>query len=262
MKIGICAGPEQAPAFKAAGGDYLEANVQGLLKPGDDDAAFEASRRAADDCPLPILAANCFLPGDLPSTGKDYAPAAIIDYATVAFARAKQIGIEHIVFGSGGSRGLKDDFPYDEAIDQFVDLCRQLGPIAADQAVVIVIEPLRHQECNFINTVAEGARICERIGHPSVQLLADVYHMLQNDEQAQSIVDAGAYLRHAHLAEMNDRTCPGIEGADFVPFFRAFKQAGYTGNISIEGKWPHGVELDGDKAVSILREQMAEAGIV
>ena len=261
MKIGNTMKPDEVAAFANAGGDYVEFGVQWFLKPQEGDAAFDDSLRIADECPLPIIAANGFLPGSLRSTGTDFDPQGILAYAAIAFARAQKIGIRHIVFGSGGSRELKDDFPADEATDQFVLLLQQMGPVAAEHQVTVVVEPLRTQECNFINTVAEGAEICRRVDHPNIQLLADVYHMMHNGETAQSIVDAGPLIKHAHLAENENRTCPGIDGTDFVPFFKAFARIGYTGSISIEGRWPDGVEADGPKAVRVMREQMAAAGV-
>jgi len=261
MKIGVCSSTDHAPAFAAAGGDYMEVGVQNFLLPLENDAAFESSLRAADSCPLPVTAANGFLPGDLRSTGKDFAPDAICDYSATAFARARQIGIKHVVFGSGGSRQLEDGFPLAEATDQFVSLLRQLGPIAGDHDVTIVVEPLRRQECNFINTIAQGADLVKQADHPRIQLLADVYHMLQNGEEPDDIVTAGDYLKHVHLAEKQARTCPGFDGTDFVPFFAAFKAIGYTGGISIEGKWPNSVADDAPKAVDVMRQQMADAGI-
>lgn len=47
---------------------------------------------------------------------------------------------------------------------------------------MIVVEPMRRQECNFINTVVEGTAIVGKVNHPNVHLLFDVYHMLQNGE--------------------------------------------------------------------------------
>jgi len=68
VKLGICAGPgtwRQPPP----GLDFIEANVQGLLKPQADEDAFAPQLAAAQSAPRPILAANCFLPGSLPCTG-------------------------------------------------------------------------------------------------------------------------------------------------------------------------------------------------
>ena len=67
-------------------------------------------------------------------------------------------------------------------------------------------------------------------------------------------------LRHVHVAEGRERTYPGIAGDDFRPFFRALKQAGYGGRMSIEGKPPNGIETDAAPAIAELRKQLADAG--
>lgn len=258
MEIGICTGVEHAQALAEAGVAYLEVNVQQFLMPREGEAAFEASRKQAVACPLPLRAANGFLPGDLKSTGPDFAPEAVCDYAAVAFERAAGLGIEHIVFGSGGSRGLPEGFDPQQATDQFVELLGRLGPLAGRFGVTVVVEPLRRQECNFINTVDEGAEIVRRVDHPSVRLLADLYHMLQNGEPAESLARHGELIAHTHLAEKADRTCPGIAGDDFRPFFNALAEGGYDGRMSIEGKFPNGVETDASRAVETMRRQLAD----
>ncbi len=254
MKIGICTSPDNGAIACDAGAEYIEAGVQRLLKPLDDAAAFEESLREVDACPLPILAANGFLPGELRSTGRDFAPDRIADYTAVACARAKRVGIRHIVFGSGGSRQLEDNFPLDEAADQFGSLLKRLGPIAGEQGVVLVIEPLRRQECNFINTIAEGAAVVEAAGQPGIKLLADFYHMLQNEESPGDVGRFGSLIRHCHAAEKANRTPPGIDGEDFRPFLQGLKDSGYAGDVSLECRYPNSLEQDSPRGIATLRE--------
>jgi len=261
MEIGVCAGLEHAPALADAGAAYLEVNVQQFLKPRADEAAFAESRRQAVACPLPLRAANGFLPGDLKSTGPAFAPDAVCDYAAVAFERAAAMGIEHIVFGSGGSRGLPEGFDPQQATNQFVDLLGRLAHLAARFGVTVVIEPLSRKECNFLNTVEEGAAIVQRVDHPSIRLLADLYHMLQNDEPPRSLARHGRLIAHAHVAEKAERTCPGVVGDDFRPFLRALAEGGYAGRMSIEGKFPGGIEADAPTGVATLRQQCRDAGV-
>jgi len=261
VKIGICCSTEDAGLARGAGADFIEVNVQGFLKPRDGEEAFAASRAAAEACDLPILAANCFLPGDLPSTGEHARMDPIADYAEVAFRRANEIGIRTIVFGSGGSRQVPDGFDRKRAEGQFIALLQRLGPIAETHDVTLVVEPLRRAECNFINTVAEGAEIVEAAGHPNVQLLADFYHMLHNDEPPVQVNRVGHLLAHTHVAEREERTAPGIRGDDFRPFLVALKESGYDGPISMECKWPAGLETDAKQAVEALRKQADDAGL-
>ena len=260
MDIGVCTGVEDAVALASAGAGYLEVNVQQFLKPTREAAAFEESRRRVVACPLPLRAANGFLPGELKSTGPNFNPDGVCDYAAVAFERAAAVGIEHIVFGSGGSRGLPEGFDPDQASDQFVELLGRLGPIAGRFGVTVVVEPLARRECNFLNTVAEGAAVVQRVDHPSIRLLADIYHMLQNEEAPDSLSQHGHLIAHTHVAERADRTCPGIAGDDFRAFFRALAEGGYAGRMSIEGRFPHGIETDAPTAVATLRGQFQDAG--
>jgi sugar phosphate isomerase/epimerase len=112
-----------------------------------------------------------------------------------------------------------------------------MGPVARAHGVVVVLEPLRRGECNFINTVAEGAAIVREVDDPGVRLLADIYHMLCEDEGPESIVAAGPLLAHCHIAEEDGRTPPGVHGEDFTRYLDALRRIGYQGGISFEGRW-------------------------
>ncbi len=262
MQLGICAGPDVAPSVKDAGVDYLEVNVQGYLKPRDDDAAFSPNLEAAKASLIPVRAANCFLPGDLPSTGPDVDRDAICQWSAVAFERATKVGIEAIVFGSGGSRQLRDgETPADE-LPAFVELLKLIGPIAHDHNVTVVIEPLRRAECNFINTLAEGAEAVEKADHPNVRLLADFYHMLNNEEDPADVGKYGHLLNHCHFAEKTNRTPCGVDGDDFRPFLKGLASSGYNSRLSFEGRWPDGGPQQHAAAViTEMRKQLADAGL-
>lgn len=259
MRIGICSGPENAEIARQAGVDYLEVNVQGFLVPREDDDAFERHVQLADACPLPIETANGFLPADLKSTGPDFDLDGIVRYAEVAFARARGLGIDVIVFGSGASREIEDGFNPDEARAQFLSVLHALAPLAETRGVTLALEPLNSGECNFITSLEESAWHVRRTDHPSVRLLADFFHMRRDDEPASEIECFGPLLAHAHLAENRDRTCPGIDGDDFTAYLRAAVHAGYDGRVSFECSYPNGLEADLPRAVETIRNQIADA---
>lgn len=255
-QIGVCASIANAAAVKNAGGDYIEESVQGFLVPDRPDADFRPKAEAAAAAPLPVLACNSFLPGALKSVGPDARPDEIVAYAGTAFRRAKETGITTIVFGSSGSRTIPDGFDREQARRQFLDLLRRLGPVAEANGVVIVLEPLNRDETNFINSVAEGAAVVREVGHPCVRLLADIYHMLRENEGPDALATAGPLLRHVHVAEKDRRTPPGVAGDDFTPYLRALRRAGYDGAISIECRWD---DLAGQlrAALNSLKDQIA-----
>lgn len=255
-RLGICTSIANAAAVKEAGGDYLEESVQAFLVPGQPDGDFRQNAEALTASSLPVLACNSFLPGSLKSVGPQARPDEIVAYAKTAFRRARQMGIKVIVFGSSGSRSIPEGFDRADARRQFVDLLRRLGPVAQANRLVLVIEPLNRGECNFINSVAEGAAIVRDADHPGVRLLADIYHMLRESEGPEALVEAGPLLRHVHIAEKDRRTPPGVAGDDFRPYLRALRQARYSGAISIECRWDD-LAAELPAALKTLREEIA-----
>lgn len=236
-RLGVCASIATAAAVKDAGGDYIEESVQAFLVPGQPERDFRDKAGALAGSPLPVLACNSFLPATLKSVGPDARPDEIVAYAGTAFRRAKEMGIKIIVFGSAGSRSIPDGFDRADARRQFIGLLRRLGTAARANGLVVVIEPLNRGECNFINTVAEGAAIVRDAGHPNVRLLADFYHMLRENEGPDALAAAGSLLKHVHIAEKDRRTPPGVAGDDFTPYLLALRRAGYAGAISLECRW-------------------------
>ncbi|MCD6332637.1 MAG: sugar phosphate isomerase/epimerase, partial [Bacteroidales bacterium] len=113
----------------------------------------------------------------------------------------------------------------------------QMGPIAAKYGGTVVIEPLRKKESNLINKVSEGMKIVMEINHPNIQVLGDIYHMRCESEPPGSLIEAADHLRHIHIAELANRTAPGVAGDNFYPYLKALKAIHYQGGISIEGRW-------------------------
>jgi len=259
IKVGVCAPVGSAGVAKAAGVDFLEENVQGFLVPEAPEDEFAPKLEAASASPVPVTVANCFLPGGIKCVGPQVDAARILRYAETAFRRAEAVGIRTIVFGSCTSRSLAEGVHREDAVVQLAELMRLLGPRAEARGIVITIEPLNSGECNFINSLAEGAELVERSSHPSVRLLADFYHMARDKEPPGEIVRYGPLIVHAHVAEAERRTRPGLMGDDFRPYLRALVNAGRCGALSIESGWENLAE-ECAASVRLLREQIAEAG--
>jgi sugar phosphate isomerase/epimerase len=255
IRIGVCTSARNADLIRAAGGDYIEDSVGRLLDPNKSDADFEEHMRLVDAAPLPVLACNGFIPGSLKSTGPKANHDGVLRYAEIAFRRAKRIGIRHIVFGSSGSRSIPEEFDRAMAELQFASLLGRMGEIAGEHDVVVVIEPLNARETNFIQSVPEGQRFVDAVGHPSIQLLVDVYHAAVMDDPPESVIRAGKRICHSHVAEKEGRTPPGVHGEDLTPYLRALKQIGYRGNMSLECRW-NNLEEQAAPAIAALREQI------
>jgi sugar phosphate isomerase/epimerase len=258
MKIGICASLSTA-GLKAAGFDYLEENVQEFLLPGEGKRAFLDKCRGIDEAP-PLYAANCFLPGALKCVGPQVELSKILAYAASAFERARLVKIQRIVFGSGGSRAIPEGFERARALEQFVELLRKLGPLAKEQGITLTVEPLNKGECNFINSLAEGAEAVKLAAHPNVALLCDLYHMAREGEGPEAILACGPLLKHAHIAERDVRSAPGVKGDDFRPYFKALKSVNYQGAMSMECGWGKPGE-EAPAALKAMKAQLAEVGL-
>ena len=235
--FGVCTTVSQYPVVHQAGYTYVEPAVREFLVPDKDDAAFLENLAEQQRLNAKIVSCVVFIPAQMKITGTETKHDDILDWAETAFSRAQKAGIPHIVLGSGGARRVPDDFSKDEATQQFVALCKRLGPVAQKYGVTVVVEPLNTGETNFINSLKDGAEIVEAVNHPNIQLLCDIYHMLKENEPASEIVRYGKYLKHCHIAEKEDRAAPGTGGEDFTEYFKALKQIKYTGCISIEGRF-------------------------
>lgn len=253
--LGVCRGIGDVETVAAGGAAYLECRTGDL---GVDASGEEAARIAAAFAasPIPVRAANSFLPGHLRCVGPEADHAAVLDYAARVFERAGDLGLEQIVFGSSGARRKPDDFSRDRAELQFTALLARMGDRAAGHGLTVCLEPLQPSECNWLNTVAQGARIVGATHHPNVALTADLFHMLRSSEGPESITAAGALVRHVHVAENEGRAAPGTHGEDFRPYLAALASSGYAGRISIECRWSD-LEAELPRARATLAEQIA-----
>ena len=259
LALGACQGTDRCPLLKKCGYDFAEGSTSSLFVPDKPDADFERKRAETAAAVLPVPACNGFFPAEMKLVGPEPRHEAALAYATIILARAGKGGLKILVLGSGGARRVPEGFDAAKARAQFVGFCRKLGPLAEQAGVTIVLEPLNKGETNFLNGVGEGCGIVDEIGHPNVQLHADLFHMLREDESPDSIVKAGARLRHCHIAEKKNRTPPGTAGDDFRGYFKALKTIGYTGRISVEAHWSKDLETELVRAKAEIEKQWASA---
>ncbi|MFC1529260.1 sugar phosphate isomerase/epimerase family protein [Gemmatimonadota bacterium] len=256
IPIGVCTSIDNAAIAIKAGCGYIEEGVRRFLMPDRPEDEFKRRLEAARACGLPVLACNSFLPGSLKSTGPEADHDGVLRFAETAFRRADEAGVQIIVFGSSGSRNIPEGFDRQQARDQFVSLLRRMGPLADSAGVTIAIEPLQRSECNFINTMREGSSIVKEVDHPSIRLLADIFHMMREDEGPEDLGSGGSeMLVHLHIAEKADRTPPGTAGDDFTPWFKALEQMRYEGLLSIECGWTD-LEAQLPEAVQTVRDHL------
>jgi len=254
-EIGVCTSVSNADMLAAQGYNYIEESVGRFLVPDKSEEVFNEMLLQTQNAAIPVKACNSFIPGSLKSVGPDAVHPKILKFMETAFRRAQKAGVEYIVFGSGGSRAVPEGFSKDEALRQFTDLCSKMAPIAGKYNVVVVLEPLNKKECNLINSVVEGGVIVEEVNHPNFRLLADIYHMLMDGEGPESIEKYGHLIHHTHIAEKEGRAAPGTQNEDFTAYFKALKNVGYEGMMSIECRWED-LEKQASTAIAAMKNQL------
>ena len=250
--VGYCIGLAGLEQAKAVGFDFVEIGTTEIAALSDADFDGAVTRAKAIGIPTPN--ANLFLPASLKLTGPQPASAdEQMGYVRKAFDRLQRLGVTILCFGSGGARRVPDGFPKDQAFAQLVAFGKRIAPEAQARGITVVIEPLRRQETNIINTAAEGLELVKAVDHPNFQLLIDFYHLASEQEDPAIVVKAGDHLRHLHTANPNGRVFPlDWNEFDYAPFFAKLREAGYTGRISVEASTK---DLTGEapRSIALLR---------
>jgi sugar phosphate isomerase/epimerase len=235
MRFGCCCSIEQAAVAHAAGFDYIETTVVSLL-PEATEPFFAPLLESYQASPIPVGACNVFLPGDLKVVGPEVDWQRTENYVRTALHRVKLLGADLVVFGSGKARMVPDAFARSAAEDQLVDFLQLVGEVAATHAIIVVIEPLNRKESNILNSVDEAVALAQRVNRPAIQVLADFYHMDEEQEPLQHLLTYKDWLAHIHVADTG-RRAPGTGTYPYAEFVDLLHQANYDGMVSIECRW-------------------------
>jgi sugar phosphate isomerase/epimerase len=253
--------PGDPEAFAGAGFDYFEMSLSRWLDPRLDDAAFEMKLAELAKLPLPCLAWNGFLPGEVfPAVGLEADIDGILAWGKTAFDRVKLAGGKVVTFGSGAARSRPEGFPEETANEQLAALLGDLAGLAEAAGVVFAVENLNRKETNLGVSLAECLALAEASAAPSLRLTADVYHMLVEAEGPEILAKAAPRIAHCHIAEKLNRSQPGISGDDFRPYLDPLFAAGYDGMITFECTWQGNPAEVAAPALEAFRRQLAACG--
>jgi sugar phosphate isomerase/epimerase len=199
MRFGVCVGStEQLHVARTADLDYVEVSVARWMLEGD-AGDFTRLRREFDGGP-PALAANGFLPPGIRLVGPERDTERALAYAREAAERLQALGVGLLVFGSGGARRIPDGYERRRGLEELAEFCRQVAPLTRNAGITLVLEPLRRAESNVWNSVDEVADFIRDRDLGGVRLLADLYHMQEEGEPLQAVIDHADLLAHTHVA--------------------------------------------------------------
>lgn len=244
MKIGVCSSPKHWKEIAEIGYDYAESNLSYLAKITDEE--FATVLAFQKDSGICVEACNNFFPPNIrlyayredgTEDAETFAQIKqnIEQYVSRALARAEQLGVKIAVLGSSGARTIPENVNREVAQNQFLQILRICGTVAAQYGIIITVEPLNVSETNFINTVAEGADFARLAQMPSIRAMADLYHCAYNKEPPETITGSGDLLTHVHLARFSDRSNPTLANEEeILPYIQVLRKIGYNGRISLE----------------------------
>jgi len=156
------------------------------------------------------------------------------DYLIELARCCRDLGGDLMVFGSPAQRRIPAGATPEQAADYAADTFRRALPAVAECGVRICLEPLTRAETDFLNTCAEAVALLDRVAHPNFVLHLDVKAMSSEETPAPELIRRHAgRTGHFHANDPNKRG-PGFGDTDFVPIFRALRESGYAGWVSVE----------------------------
>jgi sugar phosphate isomerase/epimerase len=250
MQIGWCAPLTDAQTVRNAGLDFLEVSLAPLDL--ESDANFAAAKKKIAACPLPTPAFNMLFPKHMRVVGEEIDEGAVKNYLSRVAELLHEAGARVVVYGSGWSRNIPDRWERERGEQQFLQALAWCADKLKGTGTTLVIEPLNRKESNLINSVTEGAWFAEQVNRPEIKLLADFYHMDEEKEPLEVLVENAEWLAHIHLADTGRRN-PGTGHYDYKTFFAHLTAIKYSGMMSAECKIEN-PEADMRHSLAFLRQ--------
>lgn len=114
------------------------------------------------------------------------------------------------------------------------DVLRQAAEFAAQHKILLTIEFLNRFECYFLTTAADTVGLVKSVDHPNLQAMFDTFHAnIEEKSPTTAIWSLKGMLRHIHISE-NDRGTPGSGHVPWTETFKALKEMGYDGWLTVE----------------------------
>lgn len=146
----------------------------------------------------------------------------------------RDLGGSVMVLGSPQQRNVPAGQSMESAMAAAADVISGTVEELERLQVQIAIEPLGHEEGNFLNTAADARKLQAMIDSPMVRLHLDVKAMSDEPTPIPQIIrDNSDAMIHFHANDPN-RQGPGMGEVDFVPIFEALAEVGYDGWVSVE----------------------------
>lgn len=157
------------------------------------------------------------------------------DYLVELGDLCADLGGDLMVFGSPFQRNVEEGMSRAQAYENAAEVFRNCLPAIAERGVRICMEPLTTKETDFVNTCADAMELIDMVGAENFVLHQDVKAMLGAETESipELIHKYAAQTGHFHVNDTN-LLGPGMGDTDYHPIFKALKESGYQGWISVE----------------------------
>jgi D-psicose/D-tagatose/L-ribulose 3-epimerase len=138
-------------------------------------------------------------------------------------------GPHQVALGVFTGRGATD-----EEWKRSVEHLRRVAEYAEQSGVVLAEEVVNRFELYHLNTLDQGIRLVDEVGHPNCKLHLDTFHAhIEEKNTADAIRRAGSRIAHVHISE-NDRGVPGTGRVGWEQTLDALRDTGYDGWLTVE----------------------------
>lgn len=158
------------------------------------------------------------------------------EYLGALIELCADLGGKIMVFGSPKQRAVLAGDTWLVAWQRAVDVFTRVSERALQAGVTIAFEPLAPRDnCNFINTMAEGSLLVRAVNSPAFKLHLDVKAMSSEGRPVAETIrlEGGRNLAHFHANDPNLRG-PGMGEMAFEPIAAALRDVRYDGWVSVE----------------------------
>ncbi len=258
--VTICLVPEATAGPFVFHGDIVGACATAARLGFDAVEVFAPDAAAVKSLNLPKLLGDHGLSLAALGTGAGFlqrqltltSPSAAVRAEAIDFVRAMiDVAAEFesaVIVGSMQGR-WSPEVPREQALSYLWEAMFMLGDWAPPLNVKLLYEPLNRYETNLFTTLGDAAAFVGSFPHPSIELLADLFHMNIEEQDiaaalpaAESVADVrrGGWplVGHVHFADSNRRAA-GFGHTDFAPIAAALQEMNYGGYVSAEVlPWP------------------------
>lgn len=127
---------------------------------------------------------------------------------------------------------------------QFVRSLEEIGRLAGQLDVPVLIEATNRYESAVANRLADAAELVTSAGGETLRILPDTFHMNIEEADSETTLKKYRYLFDSLHISDNNRFFPGHGAIDFNHLIRRLRKMGYAGGLAIEGNLKAGLSRD------------------